>query len=81
MPTARSGTRRTSGSARALIEKYKKDFPFGDKDLQASCAAGELPPQNCPGNRRWIQIMYDSFLLMPTNRRCCRRETRNWPPT
>ncbi len=49
-----------------LIEKYKKDFPFDDKDLQASCAAGELPPQNCPGNRRWIQLMYDSFLLMPT---------------
>ncbi|MFL6014080.1 MAG: M36 family metallopeptidase [Gaiellaceae bacterium] len=50
----------------ALIEKYKKDFPFSDKDLQASCAAGELPPQNCPGNRRWIQLVYDAFLLMPT---------------
>jgi hypothetical protein len=49
-----------------LMEKYKKDFPPGNKELQASCAAGELPPQNCPGNRRWIQLMYDSFLLMPT---------------
>src|SRR4051794_17198 len=50
-----------------LIDKYKKDFPFGNRDLQESCAAGELPPQNCPGNRRWIQLVYDSFLLMPTN--------------
>jgi len=50
-----------------LIDKYKKNFPFDDQDLQESCAAGELPPQNCPGNRRWIQLVYDSFLLMPTN--------------
>src|SRR6185436_20670644 len=50
-----------------LMDKYKKNFPPDDQDLQESCAAGELPPQNCPGNRRWIQLVFDSFLLMPTN--------------
>jgi hypothetical protein len=50
-----------------LINKYKKDFPFDDQDRQESCAAGELTPQNCPGNRRWVQLFFDSFLLMPTN--------------
>jgi hypothetical protein len=24
-----------------------------------------LPAQNCPGNRRWIQLYYDAMLLMP----------------
>ena len=67
MPTARSGTRSNFRTRALLIDKYKKNFPFDDQDLQESCAAGELPPQNCPGNRRWIQLMYDSFLLMPTN--------------
>jgi extracellular elastinolytic metalloproteinase len=50
----------------ALIDKYNGSFPAGDAHLQASCAAGELPSQNCPGNRRWIQLVFDSFLLDPT---------------
>ena len=49
----------------ALIDKYNGAFPAGDADLQAQCAAGELPSQNCPGNRRWIQLVYDSMLLDP----------------
>ena len=49
----------------ALVNKYKKDFPATDTDLQADCAAGVLPAQNCPGNRRWIQLVYDSMLLDP----------------
>src|SRR5689334_21506447 len=49
----------------ALIDKYNGGFPAGDQSLQAQCAAGELPSANCPGNRRWIQLMYDSFLLDP----------------
>jgi extracellular elastinolytic metalloproteinase len=47
--------------------KYDDDFDSGDADLQESCAAGELPPQNCPGNRRWAQLLFDAFLLMPTD--------------
>jgi extracellular elastinolytic metalloproteinase len=50
----------------ALIDKYNHDFPATDQALQAQCAAGELPSQNCPGNRRWIQLVYDSLLLDPT---------------
>jgi extracellular elastinolytic metalloproteinase len=49
----------------ALVDKYDHDFPSADTALQAECAAGELPSQNCPGNRRWIQLVFDSFLLDP----------------
>jgi extracellular elastinolytic metalloproteinase len=51
----------------ALIDKYNGAFPASDADLQYSCANGELPAQSCPGNRRWIQLVFDSYLLMPTN--------------
>ena len=40
-------------------------FPAGDESLQAQCAAGEMPSQNCPGNRRWIQLVFDAMLLDP----------------
>jgi hypothetical protein len=33
--------------------------------VNRECANGERPAQECPGNRRWAQIMFDSFLLMP----------------
>src|SRR4029077_17366076 len=42
-------------------------FPESDRDLQAQCAAGTLPVTQCPGNRRWMQLLFDAFLLMPTN--------------
>jgi extracellular elastinolytic metalloproteinase len=50
-----------------LNDKYDDDFPSSDAELQESCADGELPPQNCPGNRRWVQLMFDAFLLLPTD--------------
>jgi extracellular elastinolytic metalloproteinase len=49
----------------ALIDKYNGAFPAGDAKLQAQCAVGELPSQNCPGNRRWIQLVFDAMLLDP----------------
>jgi extracellular elastinolytic metalloproteinase len=52
---------------RALSAKYDGKFPPDDTDLQIACANGELPPQSCPGNRRWIQLVFDAMLLMPTN--------------
>jgi extracellular elastinolytic metalloproteinase len=52
---------------KALIAKYDQRFPPDDEDLQYACASGELPPQSCPGNRRWMQLVFDSYLLMPTN--------------
>jgi hypothetical protein len=51
----------------ALADKYDQRFPPDDADLQYACANGELPPQSCPGNRRWMQLVFDSYLLMPTN--------------
>jgi extracellular elastinolytic metalloproteinase len=52
---------------KALSAKYDGKFPPDDSDLQIACANGELPPQNCPGNRRWVQLLFDAMLLMPTN--------------
>jgi extracellular elastinolytic metalloproteinase len=57
---------KTNFQIRTLLqEKYDDDFPADDEDLQSSCAEGELPPQNCPGNRRWFQLYYDAMLLAP----------------
>ncbi len=50
----------------ALIEKYNSTFPVTDKVRQKDCADGKFPATQCAGNRRWIQIMYDAFLLMPS---------------
>ena len=48
---------------KALIDKYGA----GDPALQLACAKGEQPAGDCPGNRRWIQIMFDAFLLMQSD--------------
>jgi len=50
----------------ALIAKYDKRFPAGNASLQRRCADGQLPADRCPGNRRWIQILFDAYLLMPS---------------
>lgn len=50
---------------KALIRKYNKDFPASKLSLQRRCARGERKPQRCPGNRRWIQMVFDAFLLLP----------------
>jgi hypothetical protein len=39
----------------------------GDAATQRRCADGELPADRCPGNRRWIQILFDAYLLMPAS--------------
>lgn len=43
----------------AMIDRHGA----GDAALQKSCANGETPVDECPGNRQWAQIMFDSFLL------------------
>jgi extracellular elastinolytic metalloproteinase len=53
---------------RALVNKYDAQFPVTDAGLQRDCAdatpgASPIAPQFCPGNRRWIQLVFDSFLL------------------
>jgi uncharacterized repeat protein (TIGR01451 family) len=49
----------------ALISKYNGSFPASNNARQKACAQGVYPASQCPGNRRWIQIMYDAWLLMP----------------
>ncbi len=53
---------------RQLVSKYNGSFPESNKSLQLRCADGTatsspLPPEQCPGGRRWIQLMFDAFLL------------------
>ena len=52
----------------ALVKKYDKQFPYANKALQLRCAQGTtvaspLRADKCPGNRRWVQLLFDSFLL------------------
>ena len=55
----------------AFVEKYNGlGFPASDAALQLRCADGAynttgapLDASVCPGNRRWIQILYDAYLL------------------
>ncbi len=52
----------------ALVRRYDARFPYGNKRLQRRCADGTatsspLPADRCPGNRRWVQLMFDGFLL------------------
>ncbi|HEX2051508.1 MAG TPA: M36 family metallopeptidase [Actinomycetota bacterium] len=49
---------------RALNFKYDDEFPSSSRKLQIACAEGERRASRCPGNRRWIQIVFDAFLLM-----------------
>jgi uncharacterized repeat protein (TIGR01451 family) len=51
----------------SLAAKYNSSFPESNAALQRQCADGNLPAGSCPGNRRWIQIVYDAFLLQPPN--------------
>lgn len=50
----------------ALVKKYEAQFPEGDKALQAECADGLKASTVCPGNRRWIQLLFDGFLIQPS---------------
>ncbi len=46
----------------AMVKRYGA----GTQRNQELCADGKLPVKQCPGNRRWIQIVFDAMLLMPT---------------
>ncbi len=52
----------------ALVRKWDRRFPSQRRELNLKCAQGGrnkgvVRPQKCPGNRRWVQLMFDSFLL------------------
>ncbi len=48
----------------ALNRRYNGSFPAGNEALQKRCAAGILPADKCPGNRRWMQMVFDAYLLI-----------------
>ncbi|MDQ1743046.1 MAG: extracellular elastinolytic metalloproteinase [Pseudonocardiales bacterium] len=50
----------------ALVAKYNSAYPESNAALQLRCAQGELPADQCPGNRRWIQLVYDGWLMQPS---------------
>jgi hypothetical protein len=50
----------------ALVERYNGTAPASNAALQTECADGKRPVDQCPGNRRWMQIVFDAYLLMPT---------------
>ncbi|MBA3435729.1 MAG: M36 family metallopeptidase [Chloroflexi bacterium] len=52
---------------KALVQKYNARFPASNKDLQARCADNELAPDKCPGNRRWMQLIFDSYLMLQSD--------------
>jgi uncharacterized repeat protein (TIGR01451 family) len=52
---------------KALVQKYNASFPASNKDLQARCADNELAPNKCPGNRRWMQLTFDSYLMLQSD--------------
>lgn len=52
----------------ALVKKWNSQYPYTNKALQLRCAqatatGSPLPASRCPGNRRWVQLLFDSFLL------------------
>ena len=52
---------------KALIKKYNKRFPVSDRTLQRRCLEGRESASACPGNRRWMQIVFDAYLLMQSD--------------
>ena len=48
----------------AMNARYDGAFPSSDAALQRSCADGATPVDQCPGNRRWIQLVFDAWTLM-----------------
>ncbi len=49
----------------AFIDEYQSAYPYEDVQRQQECADGLITPAQCPGNRRWIQLIFDAFLLVP----------------
>jgi extracellular elastinolytic metalloproteinase len=46
-----------------MLDRYRAHGPA----LDIACARGRVAVDDCPGNRRWIQLYYDSMVLMPRN--------------
>jgi extracellular elastinolytic metalloproteinase len=40
-------------------------YPATSNKSGIACADGVTPVEQCEGNRRWVQLMFDAYLLMP----------------
>jgi extracellular elastinolytic metalloproteinase len=47
-----------------IREAFLARYGAGTPALQESCFTGATPTASCPGNRRWIQLVFDAWLLM-----------------
>ena len=47
----------------AMVARYGQGTP----SLQLRCSEGLVVVDQCPGNRRWIQLVFDSFLLQASS--------------
>jgi extracellular elastinolytic metalloproteinase len=52
----------------ALVDAYDASYDYEDAALQLRCAqatrtASPTAADACPGNRRWLQLVFDAFLL------------------
>ena len=54
-----------SATNKGIRDLYVDRYGQGGSGLQQECADGDRPPEECPGNRRWIQTVFDAMLLMP----------------
>lgn len=55
------------GVRQELVDKYNAQYPETDMARQKDCADGKYFPEACPGNRRWIAMLFDAYLLMPAS--------------
>ena len=49
-----------------LRKLFLQRYPNQGGAVQRECADGARPVEQCPGNRQWIQLVFDAMLLMPT---------------
>ena len=65
-PQVHSDSQIWSATNHDLRELLLDRYPSHGSKRQQECADGLRPADQCPGNRRWIQLVFDAMLLMPT---------------
>jgi len=49
-----------------LRQLFLNRYPSAGAAADIACARGDRPVDQCPGDRRWMQLYFDAMLLMPT---------------
>jgi extracellular elastinolytic metalloproteinase len=50
-----------------LRDLFLERYPSSGAAEDIACVRGQQDTNTCPGDRRWIQLYYDSMVLMPRN--------------